>query len=345
MKLTFSLRSDEMVRTAIARTLVFASKLESKISVNFDNSNISIDLPNDANLEIFIDFIFDNFEISKIDIENGEFVLPTENTHPIVNTTDKPATTLGCIPEITSDTDDDSEEIDSLLSSLSKSLNWLIKNKNIRAKTIAAYILTLRTELQLNFANENPVEFDVGNIVEIYYGIHMSDEMQGIAVTGIVVEKLDNLAFVVPLGGYKPNEVNFELVKDKDFRYFYDFSFTSTYVSLSKGQFINENRVSKILGNLSSEALTSLKNSLPNAFNFLSKSTTAETSSNNEIATGSTDIARFNQFVSTHDCFTTKDLYKVFENVNKNTICGWIYSAKKKGRIISEKRGEYKVNN
>ena len=339
MKLTFSLRSDEMVRTAIARTLVFASKLESKISVNFDNSNISIDLPNDANLEIFIDFIFDNFEISKIDIENGEFVVPTETTHPTV-TTSKSATTLGCIPEIDLDTDDDSEEIESLLSSLSKSLNWLIKNKNIRAKTIAAYILTLRTELQLNFANENPVEFDVGNIVEIYYGIHMSDEMQGIAATGIVVEKLDNLTFIVPLGGFKQNEVNFELVKDKDFRYFYDFSFTSTYASLSRGQFINENRVTKILGNLSSEALTSLKNSLPNAFNFVS-----ETSSNNEIATGSTDIARFNQFVSTHDCFTTKDLYKVFENVNKNTICGWIYSAKKKGRIISEKRGEYKVNN
>lgn len=345
MKITFTLKAEDMVRTTIAKTLVFASKLESKISVNFDKSNISIDLPNDTKIETFIDFIFDNFEISKIDIENGEFAISTVAA-PATITSSEAFAPFECTTDLDSTSaDDDTAEIESLLSKLSKSLNWLVKNKNIRSKTIAAYLLTLRTELQLNFANENLVEFDAGNIVEIYYGIHMSNEMQGISATGIVVEKVDDLAFVVPLGGFKQNEVSFELVKDKDFTYFYDFSFTSTYASLSKGQFINENRVTKIVGNLNSDTLNSLKKSLPNAFNFNSKYPPIGSNSNNETDTSYTDLTRFNQFISTHKHFTTKDLYEVFPSVNKKTISGWIYSAKKKGLILSEKRGEYKVNN
>ncbi len=155
-------------------------------------------------------------------------------------------------------------------------------NNNIAAN---GYILSAIQNIHAKLQLTPTIDFSVNDIVDANYGTNMPYETSGGHIWNLVVSKNEHQAFVVPLfRNASETQQEFSTVcipVDETMVSFFNMKtdLSSTFLAISIGKWISNQRISKVIGKATSDCLQKVITALPKAFDF--SSSKEETSSNN----------------------------------------------------------------
>ena len=266
MKINFSVSNKENME--ISKLISLASGIKCKIKIDLKNGLVTTEFNNSRDIDKVIDLIDEIFNINTIDIVNVEEKKRNELSDQNSEQNEK-------IIKPTNYKTFDDEDAEYALKRLVQTAQHLIKNKKTDASVISRYLRTIKTEMSLNTTDDDKViEFKEGDIVETFYGMHLTGEAVGENSYAIVCKKIGKSAFLVPLPTLNRQEAGHMVFDDgKDLTYFANAKYKATKRGLisKMGRFLNSKRVISVVGKMNEEAFDRVLRDLSNRFSFFSK--------------------------------------------------------------------------
>lgn len=351
MRITITFKKFDNSKLSTLLTKLSTQKGKFKI----DFKAYTICLFNSEDTEAFIDIVNSFFDIDTITIDNDD-TIETLPEKKVENNTVKEETSNAPVSVENIEVKPikfNNPTIEMALNGLHKTAVWLLATQKTTPESIASAINTAKMELNYGFANDaEKTAISCGDIVDVYYGYHMSDEICGSHVTAIVCSIQNNTAYLVPTTSHASEKLNslfLTMEKNVDFICVSDNQILQSEITaiLDKGQFLNCNRLTKVIGKCTDTFFTRLLKKLPKAFTF---STTNEPEITKKTKVTKTTKAygknskALKDFIESKEMFTIRELKAMFPEINKGTISSFLNLQKSKGLIIStSNRGEYKV--
>jgi len=149
------------------------------------------------------------------------------------------------------------ENINNAINKLLKNVSWFMEKKDASERDVLGHIYTCMNEMSMRFAPKRNVQFSVGDIVECYYGSHLSGEVNGKQVHGLVCDiQNEFMAYVVPIFRISESEVSaksyLKCTIPNDLVYSEEADWESVAI-LERGRFLRTERVNKVIGRATPE--------------------------------------------------------------------------------------------
>ena len=262
-KIIFKVNSQKDI--SIASLMKEVNKVSCRILFNLTEGLVTVENVDTTKIDYIIDLINKYYSILSVDIDNTDSLQDTdiqnlysENMH--INPT---SSTNNVIIE--------NEHIESLVGTLSKTLNWALSKGNATEKDLGCFILSCISEISLAYNSINCIEFKVGDIVDCNYGTHLPGEINGVHVPSIVCNILSNgMAYLVPItqSVFSTNSNSILYFKNNENIIFDESGYAEGTVLLYKAKYLRPERFHKVIGRVTPDFLKTILNKLPLVFNF-----------------------------------------------------------------------------
>ncbi|MBQ3415752.1 MAG: hypothetical protein IJH39_10565 [Clostridia bacterium] len=250
-----------------------------KISIDLKNNVVTAEDIDNSAIDTVIGLISRHYTIFSVDIDNSE-----ENTDVTPQPKEEPVTTFTL----------KNEYVNNKLNNLAKSAHWAMLKKNAPERNIGEFIGTCTAEISMTYSSSNPIEFAIGDIIDVNFGVHIPGETSGGHVTSIVcnITADGTMAFVVPVfrvsdtsDSYLPISVPKDTV---------DININSKNLTcvLDKGKYVRRERINSLIGHTTPEFFTMLLRKLASTFDFTNKTEVSLASTATEKTTEKSVLAK-----------------------------------------------------
>ena len=266
---------------SISSLMKEVSKVSCKISFNLAEGLVTVENVDTSMIDYIIDLINKYYSILSVDIDNTNALSNSINhiSHSEnAQITPLPADKNSII---------ENEYIDSLVNTLSKTLNWALSKGNVPEKELGYFILSSISEISLTYNSINCIEFKVGDVVDCNYGTHLPGEINGAHVPSIVCNILSNgMAYLIPItqSVFSTSSNSTLYFKNNKNIIFDESGYAEGTVLLYKAKYLRPERFHKVIGKVTPDFLKTILTKLPSVFNFtnyLSDSTSANSENGN----------------------------------------------------------------
>lgn len=272
-KITFKVNSPK--ENFLVSMMKEISKISCRFSLNFANGFVVVENVEDSMIDSIVDLLNNNYTIEEVHINNTNepFVANPvcENVQGQISSQieeqPREESTSGFNDKTECDVpseqvESQSENINNAINILLRNVNWYLEMEKATERDILNHIYTCVREMDMRFTPKRNVQFSVGDIVEVYYGSHLSGEVNGNHVHGIVCDIPNEfMAYVVPIIKNSESEVNaksyLKCTIPNDLVYTEEADYESIAI-LEKGKPIRTERFNKVIGRATPEFLKKL---------------------------------------------------------------------------------------
>lgn len=241
------------------------NKLPCRINLDLKNSCVTVENVNDNMINQVTEFINNYYTVSNVTIDNI-----SENSDNDVNSSEKSPTIIKPQSEndlIIKKVEFRDNYIEQLINKFLRSAYWAIYVKKASTRDVANSLTTAITELSFNINKNNPVKFEIGDIVSCYYGTHLDCELCHSTAFAIVCNILnENLVCLVPIELYYSPTINYlsfttpaDIICDK---------FNKGKVLLDKARYIGSVRIKEVVGKTTPRFFSVVLDSIASTFDF-----------------------------------------------------------------------------
>lgn len=205
-----------------------------------------------------------NFEVLEIIVDN------VKNKVKSLNSEDENNITNG---DLNSDIFFNSKIVMKQLSKLVKTADFNMRRYLVSPKKISDHIVTLTSEIYMEYNDKNNVTYKVRDIVECNFGVHLSGELSGGRVPCVII-KINNKKrpYIVPITkktSYINGKGYLKFKNKQDLEYEHNESlYKEGTLLLELGQYINPKRVNKVLGYVYEDFFIKIKKELARVYEF-----------------------------------------------------------------------------
>lgn len=145
--------------------------------------------------------------------------------------------------------------------------------KTATVDDILKYILSMKSEIRMRYGIPAVEEVNVGDIIDVNFGLHLANEINGGHVHCIVLNvDSDDMVYVVPITKKNnivkaKDETNIEFSTPEDVEYFKE-GFKGGAAVLNRGKYINRNRIMQKIGIAHIDFVSRLQKILPTVYSF-----------------------------------------------------------------------------
>lgn len=145
--------------------------------------------------------------------------------------------------------------------------------KTATVDDILKYILSMKSEIRMRYSLPAVEEVNVGDIIDVNFGLHLSNEINGGHVHWIVLNvDSDDMVYAVLITKKNnivksKDETNIEFSTPEDVEYFKQ-GFNGGVAVLNRGKYINRNRVMQKIGIAYNDFVVKLQKILPTVYSF-----------------------------------------------------------------------------
>ena len=266
-------------------------KISCRISFDFDNGFVEVENVDVIMLDSVIELIDNYYTIVSVDIDN---TLETNEENPITTMvpeamSDIPSNTvetdeMGIETEpiaLEPQTEDDliikkfefqNEYLEELINKYVRTISWAMFKMKISEKEIADYIYTATNEISMRYNKKECIDFSIGDIVECCYGVHLPGEINGMHVTAIVCDILnDSMVYLVPITKLRTG-ITFRSYLTynvpKDVVYENDYYRKGGIALLDKGKYVCAERLNAVIGKTTPAFFEKVLRKLATTFDF-----------------------------------------------------------------------------
>ena len=222
------------------------TQISCRINIGFENSLVTVENIDDAMIDFVVDLIDNHYTILSIDIDNTSSEIVKESKEIFEN-----------------------EHVEELINKLSQTAYWAMSKAEASETKICDYIYTTMSEISMRYLTKNSVSFNVGDIVDCCYGVHLWGEINGYHVPAIVCNISNSgMAYVVPITGSNysspftlrfniPEDVTYEAETEK-----------RSLVLLDKAKYVCRKRINSVIGKTSHTFFEKMLKLIPLTFDF-----------------------------------------------------------------------------
>lgn len=271
-KLTFKVSSQK--DCSIVSLIKEVNKISCRIYLDLEDGFIAVESVDDTMIDIVIELVDKYYTILGIDIDNtvGETTVAQEK--PDVVEIEQNLTDLGPQSEddlIIQKVEFENEYVQNRINNFLKTAYWALYNRRATEKDVGDYIVTCQNEISMRYSSKPSIEFSIGDIVDVNYGVHLPGEVIGGHVHAIVCNTLNrDMAYVVPITkarteittkSYLPLEVPKDATYDNG-------CYKGGTVLADKGKYVRVERFNAVIGKTKADFFEKLLYLLASAFDF-----------------------------------------------------------------------------
>lgn len=270
---------------AIGSLIKEVNNISCRMHVDIKNGFLTVENVTDAEIDKVIDLVDNFYSTDSVEIDNvfddtsskQEIpILVEEKSAEIVPVTKQESTSKTLEPQSEDDliinkVEFQNEHIEELTNKFLRTAYWAMYKMNVSEMDIGKFIFSVIDEISMRYTQKDTVEFVLGDIVDVNYGMHLPGEINGKHVNAIVCKITpNNMAYLVPI-----TKVTTDLTSNSyltfntlsDVTYYYD-SYSDGTALLDKGRYLRIERINKVVGRTKPGFFITLLNKLATTFDF-----------------------------------------------------------------------------
>ena len=267
-KLMFKI--DTKKESSLTSLLKEVSQFSCRIQLGLENNIVTVENVNDTMIDSVVDLIDNHYTVLSIDINNTSSETVEESSKGIV-VAKQPQIFEPQTPDdlIINKIHFENKYIEETVNELLKTTYWAMFKEGVSETKIGDYIYTTMSEISMRYSTKDSISFNVGDVVDCYYGIHLWGEINGFHVPSIVCHISNNgMPYVVPITGSNissPFTLGFNIPEDVIYE---DKTEARNIALLDKGKYVCKKRFNSIIGKTSHTFFEKLLKLLPLTFDF-----------------------------------------------------------------------------
>ena len=277
--------------SSLTSLLKEVTQISCRINIDLENNLVTVENVNDAMIDSVVDLIDNHYTVLSINVDN---------TSPETDDVSKECVVAQQPKVLGPQTADDliikkvhfkSEYVEEAINKLLKTAYWAMFKEGVSETKISDYIYTTMSELSMRCSTKNSIIFNVGDVVDCYYGIHLFGEINGFHVPSIVCHISNNgMAYVVPVTGSNissPFTLGFNIPEDVIYE---DNTEARSIALLDKGRYVCTKRFNSVIGKTSPSFLEKLLKLIPLTFDFTACLSSASISAKKDVCDVSKNV-------------------------------------------------------
>ena len=261
---------DTKKESSLTSLLKEINQISCRIQLDLKNGLVIVENVNDTIIDSVVDLIDNYYTVLSINVDNTSSS-ETDDVSKECVVAQQPKVLDPQTPDdlIINKVRFKNEYVEEAVNKLLKTAYWAMFKEGVSETKIRDYIYTTMTEISMRYSTKDSISFNVGDIVDCYYGIHLCGEINGFHIPSIICHISNNgMAYVVPITGSNissPFTLCFNIPEDVIYE---DNTEARNIALLNKGRYVCTKRFNSIIGKTSPSFLEKLLKLLPLTFDF-----------------------------------------------------------------------------